>query len=123
MPIIAKESVEIPTDRFSGPIEKVEITSSQNDEGKVVQYVQCHVNTGRKDIKGWNGMMKFSVPAYLSKNSGLGKLLSRLEIAIPAAGQAFDEQSLKGLVVSFDTRRDGNFTNVIVDSIYLAEAE
>lgn len=121
MPIVAREAVEIPTDDFSGEIVKTEITSSQNSEGKVVQYVQCHVDTGRKDIKGWNGLMKFSVPAYLSKNSALGKLLARLGIAIPAAGQQFDEQTLTGLSVTFQTRRDGNFTNVVVDSIVPAD--
>lgn len=122
MPIIAKESVEIPTDDFSGPIQKVEITRSQNDEGKIVEYVNCHVDTGRKDIKGWNGLMKFSVPAYLTKQSALGRLLTRLDISWKV-GEAFDEQSLKGIVVSFQTRRDGNFTNVVVDSVVRAEAE
>lgn len=120
MPIVARESIEIPTNEYSGPIIKTEITSSQNDEGKTVQYVQCHVDTGVKDIKGWNGQMRFSVPAYLTKQSALGRLLGRLNLPF-AAGQAFDEQSLTGLKIVFDTRREGNFTNIVVDSIHLAE--
>jgi hypothetical protein len=120
MPIIAKESVEIPVREYSGTIEKVEITSSQNDDGKVVQYVNCHVNTGTTDIKGWNGMFRFSVPANLTKQTGLGKLLNRLGLSF-TVGQSFDEQSLKGLRVVFDTRREGYFTNVIVDSVHLAD--
>lgn len=117
-PIIAKEAVEIPTDEMHGPITKVEITKSQNDEGKVVQYVKATVDTGRKDIKGWNGLMTFSLPAYLSKQSGLGRLLNRLNLPFEV-NKPWDEQTLVGLHVVFDTRRDGNFTNVVTDSIVL----
>jgi hypothetical protein len=121
-PIIARETVEIPTDRMSGSITKVEITKSQNDEGKVVEYVNCTVDTGRKDIKGWNGLMKFSCPAYLSKGSALGRLLLRLGFT-PAFDNKtpFDENQLKGLTVVFDTKREGNFTNVVLDSVRPAE--
>jgi hypothetical protein len=121
-PIIARETVEIPTERFSGPIVKVEITKSRNDEGKIVEYVNCTVDTGCKDIKGWNGLMKFSVPAYLSKNSALGRLLLRLGFEPTFDGKfIFDEQELEDVVVIFDTKRDGNFTNVVVDTVRRVE--
>lgn len=119
-PIVGREIVEIPTSRYSGPITKVEITQSQNDEGKIVQYVNMHVDTGVKTIKGWDGQMRFSVPANLTKQTALGRLLNRLELAwIP--GQGFDEQSLKGIEIAFDTVRNGNFTNVVVDSVRRTE--
>jgi hypothetical protein len=122
MPIIAKESVEIPTDHFSGEIIKSEISRSQNNEGKIVEYVQCTVQTDRKDIKGWNGQFRFSVPANLTKQTALGKLLGRLGISW-TVGEVFEENVLTGLVVEFDTKREGYFTNVIVDSIHVVEEE
>jgi hypothetical protein len=122
MPIVARETVEIPTDSFSGPIEKVKIEKSQNDEGKVVEYLNCFVQTGRKDIKGWDGKMRFSVPVYLSKNSALGRLLIRLGFPVTFDNKyVFDENQLVGVNVVFDTVREGNFTNVVVNSIQRAE--
>lgn len=115
-PIIAKESVEIPTERYSGVIESVEIRRSQNDEGKIVEYVEMKVNTGISAVKGWNGVFKVSYPANLTRQTGFGKFLSRMGIAF-TVGQSFDEQSLKGQRVSFDTRRDGNFTNPILEGV------
>lgn len=121
-PIVGREIVEIPTNEYHGEIVKTEITSSQNDDGKIVQYVNCQVDTGVKTVKGWNGLMRFSVPANLTKQTALGRLLNRLNIKwLP--GESFDEQSLTGLHVVFDTKRDGNFTNIVVDSIVPDEEE
>lgn len=115
MAIMAKKSVEIPVTSYTGKITRVAIASGENSDGKAVQYLNAFVQTGAK-VEGWNGEMKLSMPAYLTQQSALGRLLNRLQIPF-TFGKNFDEQTLVGHVVEFDTKRDGNFTVPILDSV------
>lgn len=119
MPIIAKKTVEIPVGRYTGPIETVEVTTSENASGEPVQYLNLHVQTGAK-VEGWDGRMKLSCPYHLTQKSAFGRLLNRLKVPFEF-GEEFEEQDLKGMVISFDTRREGNFTNPIMDSVTRAD--
>lgn len=118
MPIIAKKSVEIPAKRYTGTIEKVEIVTSQNEAGSDIQYVNMHTRINEKPVDGFNGLFKLSVPAHLTQQSALGRLLKRLGINYEF-GQEFDEQELVGYVIGFDTKRVGSFTNPVMDSVLL----
>lgn len=120
MPIVARESVEIPVSRYTGRIESVIIRNEQNKDGKPVQYVEMDVDTGVQSVKGWNGHFKVSYPANLTKQTSLGKFLSRMGIPF-VVGQEFDEQSLQGLSISFDTIRNGYFTNPVIDGVSPAD--
>jgi len=114
--IIARESVEIPAVRYTGVIDNVVIRDEQNKAGKPVQYVEMHVQTDVKNVKGWKGDFKVSYPTNLTKQTGLGKFLQRMGIPF-VPGEEFDTDSLKGLRVSFDTVRDGYFTNPVLDGV------
>lgn len=115
-PITAKKAVEIPVQPYSGKIVTSEIETSEKD-GKPVQYVVMTVQTDA-EVEGWDGRFRLSTPAYLTQNSGLGKLLRRLKVNF-TFGQEFDEHSLEGLTVQFDTIRNGNFVNPVMDSVRL----
>lgn len=121
-PIVARESVEIPVQRYTGEVESVQIRNEQNKDGKPVQYVEMDVNTHDDSIKGWNGHFKVSFPANLTKQTELGKFLNRMKIPF-VVGQAFDEQSLVGLSISFDTIRNGYFTNPVIATVGPADDE
>lgn len=121
MPIIAKKSVEIPTGRYSGRVESVEVVSAENAKGETVQYLNIHVQTGVKSVDGWNGHFKLSCPFYLTNQSALGRLLRRLGMAV-AADEEFDEQDLVGLNLAFDTVREGYFTNPVLDSVSIVKS-
>lgn len=120
MPIEVKKSVEIPVKRYSGAIMKTEITDAQNEAGETVQYVNFYVQTDAK-VEGWNGQFKLSCPAYLTRQSQLGRFLTRLKVPY-TPGENFDERSLEGMKIAFDTVRKGYFTNPVMDSAALVNA-
>lgn len=116
-PITARDSVEIPVSRYTGRIQNVVIDNQENKKGEPVQYVKFNIETATKDVKGWNGVFKnVGYPANLTKQTSLGKFLQRMNIPF-TVGQPWDEQTLNGLEVSFDTVRNGYFTNVVIDGM------
>ncbi len=133
MPIVAREVIEVPEGRFSGQIVSAAVEPSKNKTtGKVYNYLNCNVEIDVSNLSeqqrsaaklnqegGWDGHRKFSVNANLSRLTDLGRLLERLDLSV-VAGQSFDEQSLVGLAIEFDMKREGNFVNIDVDSIVSA---
>lgn len=120
-PIIAREVVEIPAGRYNGTIISAKVEpSTRKSDGRVFDYLNLRIDTGRRDIKGWDGVTRCSLSANLSNLTDLGRLLTRLGLSFEP-NKAFDEKSLEGMNVSFDMVREDNFTNVVISTISLTK--
>lgn len=118
MPIVKTKTTEIPAKRYSGIISNVRVKDEKNKRGDPVQYLELTVQTKDRS-EGWDGAFRIGYPFHLTNNSGLGRLLNRLEIEVKD-GEEWDEQDLNGVEVVFDTIKEGYFTNPVVDSVELA---
>ncbi len=108
MAITVRQAVEIPTGRQTGTISRVETTESQNDEGETVHYLNIHVQTAHKfETSDGVGVYRMSCPAYITKQSQLGRFLTRLKLPF-TVDEEFDERTLEGLNISFDVVKKPN---------------
>lgn len=129
MPLEMRRTVELPERRVTGQITSAVISPSTDKRtGKSYDYLNLTVLVDTQDwsedennaAEGFNGSVKISVNANLTKNTDLGRLLARLNMSVPI-GQKFDEKRLEGLRIAFDMKREGNFVNPVVDSVSLVE--
>ncbi len=115
-----RKAVVIPVKPMKGTIKNVEVVQRELKDGTPVAYAEIKVQTTEKQ-EGWNGVMTLSMPADITQNTQLGKLLSNLGFEYEP-DEDFELDELAGTEIAFNTKRDGNFTVIVPETIRVVGA-